>query len=96
MEDLNFFLQGRFEESLPLPPSDFKSAALVFYYRASRSDYARPDCDRDGDLMWVKAEFKTRMPINIPFNEIEAFFGMQSRMNDEFDIREYIACDCFE
>jgi len=75
MEDLNSFLQGRFEEGLPLPPEDFKSAALVYYYQASRSDYARPDCDRDGDLMWLKAEFKTRLPTNTPFNEIEAFFG---------------------
>lgn len=75
MEDMDNWLASSFNQRLPLPPKDFKSAALVYYYTAGSTDDARPDCSRGGDLGWVKAQFKTRVPTNLPFSEIESFFG---------------------
>jgi hypothetical protein len=90
MAELDAWLDTTFNQRLPLPPQDFKSAALVYYYSVGSPKFARPDCSRGGDLGWVKAQFKTRVPINLPFNEIEAFLGRFFFAIDDFVFTEYV------
>ena len=73
MERLNLWLGASYGQSLPLPPASFRDAAVTFLYSFDLESMARPDCNSE-ELIWLRASYKTRVPTNLPAEELLRFF----------------------
>ena len=71
---MDAWLRSSTGRSLPLAPELFSGAAAAFIYGSGLEAFARPNCV-SGDLDWMRATFRTRLPVSLPPGELLRFFA---------------------